>query len=170
MKITRSLALLPLALSSTLTLAEPQYESPQVKAFAQKVVGDLKAGTLLEVSAKSLSRDYQSNEVTADKKYKNKFLFVQGTVDSVSKDVFGNVVVSLQAGNAFLSVMGKLSKSVAVISGLEGNGPKVVTMKTYATEDAAGMIRKGSKVHLICVGEGMTVGMPQLKACDTISR
>jgi len=170
MKLAHSLPLILLALSSTFAKAEPQYESAEVKAFAQKVAQNLKNGMLVSVSAKTLFREYQSNEVTADRKYKDKFLFVQGTVESVSKDISGNVIVSLQSSNMFLSVMGKLMKSVGVISGLEGNGPRVVTMKTYSTEDAAGMIQKGSRVHLICVGDGMIVGLPQLRACDTISR
>lgn len=151
--------------------AEPQYESPRAKAFVQGVSAHIKDGTLIEVSAATLAREYDSNEITADKKYKNKFLFVQGTVESVGKDSFENIVVKLKGGNMYLPVLGTLSAAaVIVVSGMEGQGPKSVTVNKHSTEEAAGMIRKGSKVRLLCTGNGVTIGMPMLRACDTISR
>lgn len=150
--------------------AEPQYDSPKAKAFVQAVSGVIKNGTLIEVSAATLAREYDSNEITADKKYKDKFLFVQGTVDSVGKDMLDNIVVKLKTANMFMPAVGTLSTSVVVVSGMEGSGPKAVTVNKHPTEEAAGMIRKGSKVRLICTGNGVSVGMPLLRACDTISR
>ena len=169
-KITPLLFFLLGLTGSTTALAEPSYDTPQTKAFAQRVVGDIKAGKLIEISAAKLISEYQSNEVVADSKFKDKFLFVGGTVESVSKNFAGNIVLSLRGGNQFNTVMASFDTTVGVISGLEGTNAKVVTMKAYPLIEAVSMVKRGARVHLICRGDGFLIAIPQLRKCDTISR
>ena len=50
-KITPLLFFLVGLTGSTTALAEPSYDTPQTKAFAQRVVGDIKAGKIIDISA-----------------------------------------------------------------------------------------------------------------------
>lgn len=164
------IALFSVLFSLPLLAREINYETPQTKEFILKISGDIKSKKIIEISAIKLAREYRSNEVSADVKFKNNFIFIQGIVDTVSKDAFDNIVVSLKTDNQFLSVMARFDKNVSVITGLEGGGEKVVTQKIIPLIDAVSMIKHGSKVHLICRGDGYFMGIPQLKICDTISR
>ena len=148
----------------------PVFDSDATKAFAKKVVADVEAGRLKRVDANQLGKAYASNEVAADTAYKDKYLLVLGTVQGVSKDMFDNIIVKLKSNNQFLAVHARLDKSVAVIEGMENDQSKAVTMKTVSTVEAAGALKPGQRVQLICQGDGAVIGSPQLKLCDTLSK
>lgn len=58
----------------------------------------------LIVSANTIQRDYEKNEINADLKYKNKDLIVNGKIKSIKKDVYNNPYLELYGGtNQFLS-------------------------------------------------------------------
>ena len=52
-----------------------------------------------------LVADYQKNEVMADDKYKGKRLRVVGILDSITKDIADNMLLSLKAQGSLLGVM-----------------------------------------------------------------
>ena len=56
------------------------------------------------VTASDLYREYRSNEVAADEKYKGKILTVTGTVESVGKDIADTPYVAIKAGDVIGSV------------------------------------------------------------------
>ncbi len=65
-------------------------------------------------------KEYQSNEIAADSKYKGKLIEIYGTVESVGKDIFGDPYVALKGvgffcvqcffGNEFLPELAKVKK------------------------------------------------------------
>ena len=64
----------------------------------------------IEVSAEQILNDYDSNEIAADRKYKDKFVQVTGTILNIS-DTLGNVTMSLKGTNSTHSVMCRMEKS-----------------------------------------------------------
>lgn len=169
-KTNHTLALFFALICASPAWAEPNYDTQKTKAFVQKIATDLKSGNLIEISAGKLVSAYQSNEVVADSKFKDKFLFVSGTVEAVSKNVSGNIVLKLRTGNQYSSAMARFDSKVLVLTGMEGKGSSVVTMKDYPVMDAVATVQRGSKVHVICRGDGFFLGIPQLRNCDAISR
>ena len=55
-------------------------------------------------SASVLYDYYQSNEVDADNKFKDRVIYVEGIVKNVGKDVLGDIYVALETENTFLSI------------------------------------------------------------------
>lgn len=98
----------------------------------------------LAVSASELFNDYHDNEVAADQKYKGKRLAVTGTVQSIEKDLFDNIVVRLRTSNEFMGAMASLDSKY---------------------EALAASLRKGAKVAWTCKGGGLVVGSPVLRDC-----
>lgn len=146
------------------------YDKPETEAFFTKLVTNVKSGNVVQVSAKSLGRQYTDNEVAADQKFKGKYVFVVGQVDSVRKSLLGDITVHLRSVNQFLPVDAELDKSVAMIDGMENNTSKLVTMKTVTTVEAASLLKKGQQIRMLCKSAGMVMGSPQLRVCDTISK
>lgn len=99
------------------------------------------------VSAKQLFADYHANEVAADEKYKGQNLLVSGTVTSIDKDAFGNIVLRLGGGDQFglQSVMARLDDS----------------QKAKAMS-----LSKGQPETVLCEGDGMVIGSPSLGGCQ----
>lgn len=96
------------------------------------------------VEAVDLWKDYQANEVSADNIYKGKGLLVLGTVDSITKDVFQNVVVRLKSPNQFMGVMATLREDQA---------------------GKAASLANGQRVRLVCEGNGAVATIPMLGDC-----
>jgi len=151
-------------------LAEPKYENEKTRNYIRQIKADTVSGKLIAVTSTALAKDYRSNEVTADFKYKDKFLFVAGTIDNISKDVVGNIVVGLRTDNQFMPTTARFAKDVSLIDGLEGTGSKLVTAKTVSVVEAVSSIKRGSKVHLVCRGAGYVITSAQLTACDILSK
>jgi hypothetical protein len=55
------------------------------------------------ISSIQLSQDYEANEVSADTKYKNKILYVEGYIDDIGKDIFDNIYISLEGAEDLFS-------------------------------------------------------------------
>lgn len=58
----------------------------------------------LQVSAETLMSDYESNEVAADGKYKNKNIRVSGVIDNIGKDILDTPYVTLKTNKNLFSV------------------------------------------------------------------
>lgn len=98
----------------------------------------------ISVTASTLFSAYEKNEVAADQQYKGKSLSVSGTVQSIDKDAFDNIVVQLRSSNEFMPVHAYLTKE---------------------HESLAASLNKGQKVTWTCEGNGRIIGSPMLKDC-----
>lgn len=96
------------------------------------------------VTASELFAAYESNEVAADKQYKDQLLEVSGKVASIDSGLGDSANVSLATSNQFLSVTAK------------GDD---------AFNDAAATLSKGQDIKVVCKGDGEVIGMPMLKDC-----
>jgi hypothetical protein len=114
-----------------------------------KVVGDWSTVLRLgqRISASQLFAAYHDNEVAADEQFKGKPLVVTGYLESINKDIFNNGYLVLHDANEFEGVHATL---------------------TDDTLKSAGNLSRGQEITLVCTGEGMIIGSPVLKECDTI--
>ncbi|HZS39903.1 MAG TPA: hypothetical protein VFF06_23885 [Polyangia bacterium] len=62
------------------------------------------SGEVIKVTPKQLLADYSANEVSADMKYKGKTLEISGAIESISKDLFDNIFVSVEAGDPIRTI------------------------------------------------------------------
>lgn len=99
----------------------------------------------LAISAGRLYEAYDANEVAADQKYKGKVLAVAGTVQSVDKDAFNNIVIDLKSANQFMPIRAYLEKKY---------------------EADAASLSKGQSITFVCTGGGKIVGSPVLRDCQ----
>lgn len=67
----------------------------------------------VKVTAETLMRDYQANEVAADAKYKNQTLEVSGLVDTIGKDILDTPYVSFKTNEVIFTVQCMFDKSQA---------------------------------------------------------
>jgi len=84
------------ATASTPAAAATQTQSaPSAKDVAE--LGQ-PAGTVATIKATDLHQLYKQNEIDADNHVKGKIVNIKGVVDSISKDAFGNLYLSIRAG------------------------------------------------------------------------
>ncbi|MFC7419365.1 hypothetical protein ACFQNF_05680 [Iodobacter arcticus] len=105
------------------------------------------AAPALAVTAKTLGKAYEDNEAAADQQYKDKVLEVSGSIKSITKGPFDEVVVELKSGNDFLGVQAKLNKT---------------------DEAKAGQLKKGQAIKLHCTGAGEVTSIPMLDECTIL--
>lgn len=85
-----------------------------------------------KISSYQLYSAYENNEISADAKYKGKYLEISGVIDDIGKDLMDNMYITLK-GSSFLgiqvffndedaSVVGSLSKgrSISVVCRVDG--------------------------------------------------
>ncbi len=94
----------------------------------------------IEVTAKDYFDAYESNEVSADAKYKGKTIAITGEVEGVSK-TFGTVSVNLKAAEYIKQIRCKLKE-----------------------ESDAASLTKGQTITLVGVGDGKTM-FPEVEDC-----
>lgn len=100
----------------------------------------------ITVTAKQLYADYHANEVTADEEYKKRNLLVTGTVTSIEKDAFDNIILWLGVGDSY------------------GLNHVMATLKD-SEKSKAMSLSKGTQVTLLCKGGSMVIGSPTLRDC-----
>lgn len=100
---------------------------------------------VVRVTASELYKAYDENELSADAKYKGKWLGISGTVDSVEKS-FGNIHVRLKAGQFIETVDCTMDDS---------------------EEATAATLKKGQSVVLACLGKGKLMG-PMTEDCKIV--
>lgn len=91
----------------------------------------------IAVEAKVLTKEYDTNELAADGKYKGKLLAVTGKIGNIA-ETFGNVTVSLDGHNAVISAMCSFEES---------------------EKAAVAKLKKGQTTTLIGTGDGSTAGL-----------
>ncbi|HWX02247.1 OB-fold protein [Collimonas sp.] len=113
-------------------------------AAASSSKAQIPAEAAMAVTVLQLAKDYDANEVAADQKYKGKMLRVSGSVQSIDKDAFNNIVVHLKTANEYMPAMAKLNDK---------------------HEALAASLSKGNKVTWQCEGGGRIIGSPVLNNC-----
>ncbi|MDG1333354.1 MAG: hypothetical protein P8P74_13545 [Crocinitomicaceae bacterium] len=86
-----------------------------------KIAKDRETNTVL---ATVLAEEYESNEVSADAKYKNRVFFVDGVIEDISKDLLDKIYISLEGYDIFGSVTCYVDDEDAVMD--LGKGDRVV--------------------------------------------
>lgn len=79
------------------TPAAPTEPSPAPVVEPEKP----KARRGFKISAATLIAAYEANEVAADEKFKGKLIEVTGVIDSIAKDIMGDLYVTLGSGKDF---------------------------------------------------------------------
>jgi uncharacterized protein (DUF1330 family) len=67
----------------------------------------------IRISAKQLYADYEANGVAADQKYKGRILEVNGTIDTIDKDIMDTIFVTLKGDEYIGYVQCMFSKEYA---------------------------------------------------------
>ncbi|MEP1034403.1 hypothetical protein [Ekhidna sp.] len=90
------------------------------------------------ITARQLFQEYQENEVLADRNYKGKYLYVEGIIDNIGKDILDDIYVVLKTNNLMFGVQCYVDD-----------------------EEVVAKLRKGVKVTFYgkCDGKLGTVGM-----------
>jgi hypothetical protein len=113
------------------------------------------------ISSIQLAEDYEANEVSADSKYKNKILYVEGYIDDIGKDLFDNIYVSLEGpSDIFGSVRCDIDDEVAVgnlkkgqwlvvrgrcggtMLGVDMEDCEIIEVRDYSPEDEEEMLEE----------------------------
>lgn len=95
----------------------------------------------VEVTAGNLYKDYVTNEIGADAKYRDKVLRVSGIIGSIGKDALDKPYVELQAAGG--------SKSIRAL---------------FASESGLGDLKRPEAIAIRCRG-GNELGLPTLSEC-----
>lgn len=112
-----------------------------------------------DCTATQLHREYKANEVSADAKYKGKWVRVRGKLLSVAKGLGDAPYLALAAdGYGIAQVQAHLFEVQA----------KSLEKETFATStvaEAAGALKVGQNVTVECLGQGVMLTIPQLDQC-----
>ena len=109
-------------------------------------------------TAEELYRDYQSNEVSADEKYRGKAVTISGIMGSVAK--------SFNDAPYLLYAVGKLSFGCVHADLFEVQikiGQNGIT--GCSVNEKVANIKRGQEVNMTCIGRGMLMGTPMLEDC-----
>lgn len=118
--------------------------NPSEKSDSSAATTEQKAEEhVITVSAKEYYKKYQENEVAADNLYKGKKISIVGNVESINKDF---------ADDAYIS--------------LAGDGEISMGVQCHLTDaKKAATVKKESEITIVGTGDGMTMGIPQVKDC-----
>lgn len=115
---------------------------------------------ILVARASQLYGEYQANEVAADAKYKDRWIRVEGRVDSVSKDLSGDPYVTLAVDQYGI---GHVRAELFDVQIKDIVGDRDFTVTTAL--DKAAQLKKGQFVAVEGKGEGTMVSIPSVKEC-----
>jgi hypothetical protein len=129
-------------------IVEIETESPRAAEIETSSPAPTKdpAESAISVSADELLAAYKDNEVAADKKYKGKMLLVEGVVDSIGKDIFDNVYVTL--GGSFENVHCTFDKQTEI--------------------DKVAELHQGDSIKILGKCTGLTITSPMMDNCSVI--
>jgi len=146
------------------TLGSPAQQPPSAQQedkilakLKQRVDKQLSAGDVVPTSAARMYNEYSANEVSADAKYKGKWVQVKGRVDSVSKDITGDPYVALAADEYGTAQVHAALYDVQIKS---TKGPTACSAL-----DKAAALKKGQSVIVEGLARGATLGIPRLEQC-----
>lgn len=120
-------------------------KSKAEQAEAQK---QQKLAAIPAVTAREIAVAYDENTVAADKQFKGKEFKVSGTVVDINTDLFGNPYVTLRGGvNEFMEPQFAFDKD---------------------DSEQLAKLKKGSRVTMICTGNGDIAKTPMSDTCTII--
>ncbi len=76
-----------------------------------EIIKNEKGETVIEITATELYSEYSANEIRADELYKNKILWVDGKINSIGKDLFDSMYLTLETENLIGGVQCMLKSS-----------------------------------------------------------
>ncbi|ORL48812.1 OB-fold protein [Pseudomonas putida] len=122
--------------------AEAEQRQAAIEA-EKKAIADMPT-----VTAQALASAYDANTVAADARFKGKRFKVTGTVADINTDFTGDPYVTLRGGvNQFMEPQFGFEKS---------------------DSEQLAVLRKGSKVTLLCTGRGDVAKTPMSKDCSLL--
>lgn len=107
-----------------------------------------KVRELVKISSSELFKAYEDNEVATDERLKGKDVLVSGTVQSIDKDAFDNIVVTFRTSNEFM--------------------PARMQMKDSEKATAVSL-KKGVKSAVQCQKMSRIIGSPAGSDCVFVS-
>lgn len=102
----------------------------------------------------TILKDYQNNEIKADKKYLDKRFFITGKVNSIQRDAFNNRSISLNGG---VAIMSSSNYGDGYYRRLKNNE---VAYLNYLAE-----LKTGQNILLSCKVSGLVIGMVSYSDC-----
>ena len=87
-----SLTFFSILFFSIIALASLENDAPPIDSETKPV---------LKVTSKTLYKEYNSNEIAADDKYKGKIIQVRGTIRDIGKDIMDDAYISLIGDDFF---------------------------------------------------------------------
>ncbi|MDF9618194.1 hypothetical protein P5705_11120 [Pseudomonas entomophila] len=122
--------------------AEAEQRQAAIEA-EKKAIADMPT-----VTAQGLASAYDANTVAADARFKGKRFKVTGTVADINTDFTGDPYLTLRGGvNQFMEPQFGFEKS---------------------DSEQLAVLRKGSKVTLLCTGRGDVAKIPMSKDCSLL--
>ena len=103
-----------------------------------------KPAEVFKITSTELFNAYEANEVATDENLKGKLIEVSGTVDSIDKDAFDNIVIHLRTPNQFMSTSLQVDES---------------------EKGKAIALNKGTKVSIRCDKMMRVMGSPAGRDC-----
>lgn len=110
----------------------------------QSLFGDENKDKYRFITPEKIQKEYDDNEVRADKNFKGKLLIISGTVDKIQSGVKDEPFVVFKTKQMFQSPQARF---------IESEFDKVIELN------------KGGKISLVCIGAGEVAGTPLLKNC-----
>lgn len=103
---------------------------------------------VVKITAAQLFAAYDDNEVATDEGFKGKIVQVSGTVQSIDKDAFDNIVINFKTSNQFMPAHMKMDDS---------------------EKAAAIAMKKGVKASVQCQKMARMVGSPYGSGCRFVA-
>lgn len=101
---------------------------------------------VVQVNAAQLLNDYQANEVSADNMYRGNKLAITGVVYSINRSIVNSYYINLLDGY-----------------------PNVQANFDSSQNNYLSGLQKGQTINILCIGDGMVAGIPQLKDCTPLN-
>lgn len=103
-----------------------------------------KPAEVFKITSTELFNAYEANEVATDERMKGKLVEVSGTVESIDKDAFDNIVIRMRTPNEFMST----------------------NLEVTDSEKAKAIaLSKGAKVSIRCNSMARIMGSPAGSDC-----
>ncbi len=131
---------LTIALLSLMACDTQNSQSTQTESQTVSAIG---------VSSHQLFADYHANEVSADSKYKNKYIAVTGRITKIRKDAFDHMVIDLHTPNPFMNTQAIIREQDL---------------------EAVANLKRRQEIMLLCIGQGLFVGSPMLSECRVVDQ
>lgn len=132
----------------------------KLKKRLEKQLAEAKDGGV-HASATSVQiyNEYQANEVSADSKYRDKWVRVTGKLQSVAKDITDDPYLVLAADPYGVGAVH------AVLFDAQIKGVVENRYEAGTAMDKAATLKPGQRVTVECLGKGSVIGMPRLEQC-----